>query len=158
DAPYYLPKGSIFKMNDISDLYEYRLIFHTLGHESEYESATIWSDNVREYTMPDNYFGRAAVRRQDGAVMSEEDGTTVQRSVEPIAISTNEGSVIADKAIDKFNVIGTLDAMTVDAITDYYSEPNNITPQDFHDGVINLVNDHNDIASYELLGEDDFGY
>lgn len=43
-------------------------------------------------------------------------------------------------------------------ITDYISNPLSISPQSVHDMFISTVNNHSDIASYEKLGEDDFGY
>lgn len=117
-----------------------------------------------EYKMPESVSDKILVmtiRRVDGAYMSNSDVEFINSldiRFKNLSKNNSDDNQDVARAVDKFNIIGKLESFINEDLSDFYLDPNNVTPQEFHDDMISLANENSDIFKYKLLGTDDYNY
>ena len=117
-----------------------------------------------EYKVPESDSDKILVmtiRRVDGEYMSNSDVEFINSldiRFKNLSKNNSDDSQNLKNHVDKFNIIGKLETFINEDLSDFYLDPNNVTPQEFHDDMISLANENSDIFKYKLLGTDDYNY
>ncbi|WP_197272221.1 M14 family zinc carboxypeptidase, partial [Salinicoccus sp. YB14-2] len=127
----------------------------------EFLNTTLHSTSVGEHenivkvrTGPDDHYLYVYVSNEG---REPELSVTEGGHVIPAHFLEVPSDIVANKN-PKFNLVGDFDKLYMkDEITDYVSNPRSIAPQSLQDMFIDVTNSIEG-TSYDLLGEDDFGY
>lgn len=153
--PTFVPAGYEFLTRPSSN-YTYDLRFHDENGNLDYRTNTQLF-GTKHVTTVDRYV-RIVFAKTDGTAMTGEDVTNIRQLINPFkpVSGASDGSIV--KAVDKFNIIGALEPFMNQPLTDFYPDPNAVTPQAYHDSLIALVNANSDIAKYQSLGREAHNY
>lgn len=141
--------------------YEYSLMYYGDTTESSFESGWglgYFTFGNYDHTMESTKGIVPVIRRVDLQSISNSDIEEIKRdfTIESLVPSqASQGKISADK----FNISGQMDNLMTMGINDFISDPDGgLTPQQFHDMTIDLVNAHSELTDYELHGKDAYGY
>lgn len=154
EAPYQIRNTEPFKsykgmvLNPVGSGYNYNVLLFKNGQSLGWQNRVPFGTS---FEFDDVYDVRLSAERLDQAPVTGEDENNVTK-----AFRNNIQSVQSVKPIDKFNIIGKLDSVLTEPITNHFSSPNSTKAQTVHNSIISLVQANSDCASYKLLGQDGY--
>ena len=156
---HFLKKDSIIKPKK-SNLYKYEfLIRSSKSHGEDFlVGRTGYIDFGSEYRVEQDNFHCLVVARKDGNVMTENDIESISNLFGFYTLDENSNHSY-NNGVSNFDIVGEMKEVMTSEIYNFISDPDGgITPQQFHDMTIDLVNAHSELTDYELHGQDAYGY
>src|SRR5699024_7730704 len=128
-----------------STVYNYKVLEYNL--EDQFDSDSGFKPFGTDTKLNINKYYRLVIERADKSPMKQTDLDAMEDLFLGFVSTPSGGSF---KEISKFSLVGDLSPYNSTDLANYISNPNDITPQAFHNLMIALVNNNRDRKSTRL--------